>query len=89
MSDYLLVKIAHDLDHLPGEPTRTTRPSVFRKLRMVPGVEEVNDMEVISPQTYEEWMLPREESLVRKPRERKTNVPGTKANRIHPAANRD
>ena len=60
MSRFLLVVLAEDLEH---GPFPTTRNGAFTSIRSVNGVECVADLEVISPQTLEQWMLPRDQAL--------------------------
>ena len=58
MSRFLLVVLAEDLGHPFRFPT--TRDGAFTSIRCVNGVECVADLEVISPRTLEQWMLPRD-----------------------------
>ena len=62
VSDWLLVEVASDLDDLPDEPHRTTRPSVFRGIRRVPGVVRVVDIDCISRETLDRWLLPADQT---------------------------
>lgn len=61
--------------HIELEPWVMAHPllqqDVWDKVKAIPGIRQINDMEVISPQTYEEWMLPREQSLVQPKRNRR------------------
>ena len=63
------------------------RSAVWRELKAVCGVANINDMEVISLHTFEEWMLPREQSLVKRTRKKgQSDVPSTQTHkRLHPA----
>jgi len=57
VSRFLLVELEVDLDH-------HARQAAWDWILLAPAVQRLTDMEVLSPQTYEQWMLPRQMSLV-------------------------
>lgn len=50
------------------------REDLLLEIAKLTGVRQVNDMEVLSPQTLAEWMLSDDESLVGKPVKPKRKV---------------
>lgn len=48
------------------------RQDVWDTVAKIPGVRQLNDMEVLSPLTIQEWTLPQEQSMVRAPRPKRT-----------------
>lgn len=61
--------------HIEVEPWVLLHPllrqDVWNAVMRINGIRQLNDMEVLSPQTIEEWTLPREQSLVKATRKRK------------------
>ena len=60
---YLLVVLKEDLPSLG-----TLHDVVMIAIKQVNGVECVTDLSCLSPQTLEQWMLPRQLSLVSAPK---------------------
>lgn len=71
MSRFVLVELYEDLEDLPGEPRKTSRPSVFRGLKLVPGVKCVSDTDYVPRAELVELGMPETEIYEYQARERR------------------
>jgi hypothetical protein len=66
VSRFLLVVMEEDLAAL-----YTNHDGVLISIQCVNGVQSVTDLACLSPQTLEQWMLPRQLSLVSAPKKKR------------------